>query len=118
MTTVFLPDALSLKTIVSCNIMAIISTKEVTRIFILQSYVMEASFLVLSYLDLQSAGMIIYFILSGGKQPVGVDSRDVAWSLSRRQFRKENISEEAVHLVSTMVSLNKAERPATSEALR
>ena len=60
----------------------------------------------------------MYFILSGGKQPPGNDPRDIAWNLSRRNLRLENINEEALHLLGMMMSLNKADRPATSEALR
>lgn len=71
-----------------------------------------------SIIILQSAGMVVYFILSGGKQPIGAHPRDVVWNLSRRNLRMNNISEEAYHLLSVMISLNKAERPATSEALR
>ena len=60
----------------------------------------------------------MYFILSGGKQPPGTDPRDIVWNLSRRNLRLENVNEEAFHLLGMMMSLNKAERPATSEALR
>ena len=62
--------------------------------------------------------MIMYFILSGGKQPLGADPRDIVWNLNKKQLKLESLGEEAFHLLSIMLSLNKTERPATSEALR
>ena len=61
----------------------------------------------------------MYFILSGGKEPLGTNHRDVVWNISKKHhLGTDFIGEEAFHLLSIMMSLNKTERPATSEALR
>ena len=60
----------------------------------------------------------MYYVLSGGENPFDPASDDVTWNIYERRHLSENINEEAKHLLSAMLSINKTERPCVSDVLR
>lgn len=68
--------------------------------------------------DIWVAGMLIYFTLSGCKHPFGCNVNDIIYNLSNQLYAMDYVGEEAGHLLSLMLSPNKAERPCTSDALK
>lgn len=66
---------------------------------------------------LQVAGMLVYFILSGGKHPFG-EGRLRQFNISNGDFQlKDLIDEEAKDMIESMLSDDPTERPRITEVL-
>lgn len=62
--------------------------------------------------------MIIYYIYKGGKNPFGSEPREIIQNICAQNYMMEYISDEAGHLLSMMLSINKIDRPAIADALK
>ncbi|KAL4235154.1 hypothetical protein ACF0H5_006792 [Mactra antiquata] len=68
--------------------------------------------------DIWTTGMLIYYIFKGGENPFGTKPRDIIDNIGNQSCKMEKVGEETDHLIGTMLSLNRTERPAVSEALK
>ncbi|XP_053401751.1 uncharacterized protein LOC123548986 [Mercenaria mercenaria] len=68
--------------------------------------------------DIWSIGMLIYYIYKDGKNPFGSETREIIQNIAEQRYMMEYISEEAGHLLSMMLSVNKIDRPAIADALK
>uniref|UniRef100_A0A2C9LVA5 Protein kinase domain-containing protein n=1 Tax=Biomphalaria glabrata TaxID=6526 RepID=A0A2C9LVA5_BIOGL len=67
--------------------------------------------------DIQVAGMLLYFILTGGQHPFGASPLEVEVNLARNSSQMQHISEEANDLVSGMLFPDPSARPTIEHCL-
>ncbi|XP_055891979.1 uncharacterized protein LOC106072425 isoform X1 [Biomphalaria glabrata] len=68
--------------------------------------------------DIQVAGMLLYFILTGGQHPFGASPLEVEVNLARNSSQMQHISEEANDLVSGMLFPDPSARPTIEHCLK
>ncbi|XP_052822907.1 uncharacterized protein LOC106873009 isoform X2 [Octopus bimaculoides] len=68
--------------------------------------------------DIQVAGMVAYFILSGGHHPFGKSSSEIPLNIILHEKQLCNLSLEASDIVTMMLSAIPDERPTASEVLK
>ncbi|KAK0062726.1 tankyrase-2 [Biomphalaria pfeifferi] len=68
--------------------------------------------------DIQVAGMLLYFILTGGQHPFGASPLEVEVNLARNSSHMQHISEEANDLVSGMLFPDPSARPTIEHCLK
>ncbi|XP_059170253.1 uncharacterized protein LOC131951863 isoform X2 [Physella acuta] len=68
--------------------------------------------------DIQVAGMLLYFILTGGQHPFGTTPLEAELNIARSSSQMQHISEEANDLVSGMLFPDPAARPTVEHCLK
>ncbi|PVD20351.1 hypothetical protein C0Q70_18505 [Pomacea canaliculata] len=68
--------------------------------------------------DIQVAGMLLYYILTGGRHPFGDTATEVENNLRRGAPRPSRVSHEADHLVSSMLTSDADARPSVDVCLK
>ncbi|CAI9715102.1 Serine/threonine-protein kinase endoribonuclease IRE2 [Octopus vulgaris] len=68
--------------------------------------------------DIQVAGMVAYFILSGGHHPFGKSSSEIPLNIILHEKQLCNLSLEASDIITMMLSAIPDERPTASEVLK
>ncbi|XP_076449516.1 serine/threonine-protein kinase/endoribonuclease IRE2-like [Babylonia areolata] len=69
--------------------------------------------------DIQVAGMLLHYILTGGRHPYGDTGPEVEANLSHNNgLRQQRVSQEADHLVSIMTLSDPAARPSIDVCLK
>ncbi|KAL5021848.1 hypothetical protein ScPMuIL_001003 [Solemya velum] len=66
--------------------------------------------------DIQVAGMLIHYILTGGKHPFGDNTFEIQLNLCRGWLKPVYISEEANELIGAMLTPDASQRPSASNA--
>ncbi|XP_035826516.1 serine/threonine-protein kinase/endoribonuclease IRE2-like, partial [Aplysia californica] len=67
--------------------------------------------------DIQVAGMLVYFILTGGRHPFGANPLEAEVNIVRSSSQLDHISEEANDLVASMLQADPASRPRVEQCI-
>ncbi|KAK7114837.1 uncharacterized protein [Littorina saxatilis] len=68
--------------------------------------------------DIQVAGMLLHYILTGGRHPYGENGPEVEANIKRNVIRQHRVSQEVDHLVSIMTVTDPAARPSIDTCLK
>lgn len=68
--------------------------------------------------DIQVAGMLLHYILTGGRHPYGDTGPEVEANLCRNCIRLQRVSQEADHLICIMTLPDPASRPSVDACLK
>lgn len=69
-------------------------------------------------LHLQVAGMLIYYILTGGEHPYGASSFDIEVNIARGSPKLRRLTPEADDLLRSVLTTTPKSRPTVDELLR
>ena len=74
--------------------------------------------IVVLHLPLQVAGMLIYYILTGGEHPYGASSFDIEVNIARGSPKLRRLTPEADDLLRSVLTTTPKSRPTVDELLR